>query len=231
MAASTFHVPADVAHECLQSVPIVKDDATTILEGLEAWWEFQSTLSWLKNPPSTYPFPGVDLMGGLESIRHGVENGTIDGEYKFQSAIQDLIFRAADAHFQYPMDLLRVFSFVREQAGPVVAISDDGHSLPLTFYMLRKARVSHWHPHTLNQLQMIWIKTVLVLHGVLLQSRPWTGNPPSITSLSFYHILAILTMMLHGTSSSMRLQVILQQEEMMEVSLKVSAAASISAQT
>jgi len=129
-----YHIDASIAYACLQSVPLDKTNATAILDGLAAFWTFHSTQAWLKDPPPAYPVPGVDLVDGLMSIRGGVENGTISGEYQFQSAIQNLINQVADGHFTYKMDLLNVFTFDHHAIGAVVAVSEDGISLPLSYY-------------------------------------------------------------------------------------------------
>ena len=115
-------------------MPLNKQNASIVLDGLEAFWTFHSDSAWLKNPPSSYPVPGVDLNAGLASICANVESGNITGEYQFQSAIQDLVNQVADGHFYYEMDLLHVFKFDNHAIGPVAAVSKDGTSLPLSYY-------------------------------------------------------------------------------------------------
>jgi len=123
-----------MAYACLQSVPLDKTNATIMIDGLTAFWTFHSTQAWLKDPPATYPVPGVDIMAGLGSIRASVVNESMTGEYSLQKAIQDLINSAADGHFDYKMDLLNVFAFNHDMLGSVVAVSDDGMTVPLSYY-------------------------------------------------------------------------------------------------
>ena len=82
----------------------------------------------------------MDLVEGLAVIRASVMNGTMTGEYQLQAAIQQLINQGADGHFTYKMDLLNAFTFHHHAIGPVVAVSDDGTSLPLHYYTFSKCR-------------------------------------------------------------------------------------------
>ncbi|KKY28855.1 putative peptidase s41 family protein [Phaeomoniella chlamydospora] len=115
------------------SVNLVQEDALSLLDGLSVWWEFQSTQAYLKDPPSSYPVDGVDLMGGLQQIRQNVTNGQITKEWDFQVEIQTLIWKASDGHFAFFMDLLNVLDFGFQDASPLVSISEDGVSLPKIF--------------------------------------------------------------------------------------------------
>ena len=134
-----FSVDAGIAQACLQSVPIVKENATVVIDGLEAFWQFHSTIAWLKDPPNTYPVPGVDIFAEISSIRANVTSGAISGEYQFQLAIRHLVDQVADGHFDLQMDLINVFQFDHMSIGPVAAISADGVSLPLLYYTFSRS--------------------------------------------------------------------------------------------
>ncbi|KAH8165545.1 hypothetical protein CIB48_g2681 [Xylaria polymorpha] len=78
VSASPGVVPtmaASQAYECLKSVPVHKEPAIRLLEELKPFLEWQSDQAFLKNPPSGYPYPPVDIMGELETIRSNLEAG------------------------------------------------------------------------------------------------------------------------------------------------------------
>lgn len=135
-------VKAEDAYHCLLSIPINKARANDFLDGLEAAWSFHSTQSWLKDPPSTYTAKPVDLIGSLSDIRAGVENGTVDGEYKLQLAVQDLIWQVADGHFTFDMDLGSAFKFTDNETGSIVSIAEHSNELPLRYYSITDLRAA-----------------------------------------------------------------------------------------
>lgn len=87
VSASPGVVPtmaASQAYECLKSVPVHKEPAIRLLEELKPFLEWQSDQAFLKNPPSGYPYPPVDIMGELETIRSNLEAGKYSGELGWQ---------------------------------------------------------------------------------------------------------------------------------------------------
>ncbi|MCJ1307431.1 hypothetical protein MMC25_001077 [Agyrium rufum] len=127
--ATAAFVSADIAYECLKSVPIKQDDATSLLDGMIPYVQFQSTLAYLKDPPSGYLLPPADIVGGLQAIRKNVTNGVYDGEFDFQTDVQNLITTAHDGHFYWFGDALHS---ALQFAAPfyLVSISTDGTSAP-----------------------------------------------------------------------------------------------------
>jgi hypothetical protein len=73
-------IDADVAYQCLQSVPLDAEGAALQVQGLLAYSEFQSTLAYLKDPPEGYLYPAVDIVSGLERIGERVAAGRYSGE-------------------------------------------------------------------------------------------------------------------------------------------------------
>lgn len=53
--------------------------------------EIQSTLGFLKNPPEEYLMPGVDLLGGLSTMREMLQNGTYEEQYDFITDLNNLV--------------------------------------------------------------------------------------------------------------------------------------------
>ncbi|GKT85754.1 peptidase S41 family protein [Colletotrichum tofieldiae] len=124
-------VPAQLAHACLNSVPLGKEAAIELVDSLFPYLEWQSDAAYKADPPAGYDFPAYDLFAALSSIRENVLNDVYPGEYAFQSAIYEEVFGPGhDGHFVYYPDLLTaVFEWTRERG--LVSISEDGSSLPV----------------------------------------------------------------------------------------------------
>ncbi|KAL9107938.1 MAG: hypothetical protein Q9227_007260 [Pyrenula ochraceoflavens] len=125
LAPSSVSVPAGIAWACLETVPLKQQDALSLADGLLAFLGFQSTVTYLKSPPSGYLLPGVDLLGGLQKIRQSVASGRYTSELAFQTDINNLLYAAHDGHLSYSLDLLSVFSFQRTLIGPLVSIAQS----------------------------------------------------------------------------------------------------------
>ncbi|MCJ1396944.1 hypothetical protein MMC11_000136 [Xylographa trunciseda] len=127
-------VPIQLANECLNSVPIVQQDALLLLDGLVPYLQFQSTLAFLKKPPPGYLLPGVDIIGGVQAIRKNVTNEIYPGEYAFQLDLWNLINSAHDGHLIWVGDVLQ--SALAFQLGwNLVSVSSDGMSKPSIFML------------------------------------------------------------------------------------------------
>lgn len=89
--AKSIRVPAERAYNCLSSVPVdVKGDVQEIND-LKAFLEYQSTLAWLKKNGIDGHLKPVDIMGGLDAIAKGVQNGTFKSDYEVQYGIRRLL--------------------------------------------------------------------------------------------------------------------------------------------
>lgn len=83
-AQTGCYVPAQLAWDCLQSIPLNATGALQLVQSLKPYIQFQSTLSWLKNPPRNYRkklFGPVDLIGGLDRIAENITEKKYSGEY------------------------------------------------------------------------------------------------------------------------------------------------------
>ena len=122
-------IPAKIAYNCLKSVPIVKKDALRLVTNLGPYFEIQSTIGFLKDPPSGYLLPGVDLLAGLARIESHVRDGVYTSEYDFELDLYTLVQSAHDGHFYYTADIFSgVFRFQRTHS--LASISKDGLDLP-----------------------------------------------------------------------------------------------------
>lgn len=131
--ATLTTIPAKVAYDCLKSVPIVKGDALRLVTDLAPYFEIQTTINILKDPPSGYLFPGVDLMTGLARIESHVRDGGYTSEYDFEFDLYTLVQSAHDGFFNYLPDIFSgVFQFIRKHG--LVSLSKDGLELPKLYF-------------------------------------------------------------------------------------------------
>jgi hypothetical protein len=65
----------------LTSVPFNEAVAVRFINYYNTTIQFQSTLSYLKNPPTGYQQPTVDFQGGLEKIKNNVTSGVYKNQY------------------------------------------------------------------------------------------------------------------------------------------------------
>jgi hypothetical protein len=93
--------------------------------------QFQSTLAYLKNPPSSYQQGAVDLLGGLEQMQTNINNGVYKNQYAFEADFGLLLHSAHDAHLDMVAGALAAFSFGTEHQ--IVSVSSDGVELPKLF--------------------------------------------------------------------------------------------------
>jgi hypothetical protein len=78
-------VPAKLALDCLNTIPLNATAAVALLKQLKPYIGWQSTLAYLKNPPADYiqkVQAPVDIVAGLEKIQAKVQSGTYQSEYQ-----------------------------------------------------------------------------------------------------------------------------------------------------
>ncbi|USP76769.1 uncharacterized protein yc1106_04043 [Curvularia clavata] len=130
VAAAQFQesqlIEAQVAHDCLQSVPVDVEGDGLLIDELKNIWQFQSEIVWLKNPGNDWEFGPLDIEAELDKIKSNL--ASYSSEYDVQLAIQNITIRTGNFHFNYRPDILQVFDFVR--LFNVASISEDGTSLP-----------------------------------------------------------------------------------------------------
>ena len=115
-------------------MPIFKQDAVALLDGLVPYLQFQSTLAYLEDPPPGYPFPAVDILNGIQEIRARVVNDAYGGEYAFQIDLWSLINSAHDGHFGWIGDILAT-ALIFDVGYQLVSVSEDGQTLPSVYLL------------------------------------------------------------------------------------------------
>ena len=122
---------AKQAYDCLTSVPFNAAVATRFIKYYNDTIQFQSTLAYLKNPPTTYQQPAIDILAGLEQIQENVAKGLFPNQYAFEATLQNLVYSAHDAHFQLESGILTAFTF--QSPYSIVSLSEDGVQVPKVY--------------------------------------------------------------------------------------------------
>lgn len=93
--------------------------------------EFQSTLSYLKDPPTGWPNEAVDLIAGVNDIGSKVNDGTYTNEYDFENDIATLFIKAHDGHLNFiGMAYGGAFRWRRNLNIALISASSDGSEVP-----------------------------------------------------------------------------------------------------
>ena len=140
---ATPHVAAQLALDCLKSVPLGKEQAIRLVDSLVPYVEWQSGMSasffadsltnvdlaYKKDPPVGYFFPPHDILGSLASIKSKLQQNFYKGEYDFSLDLYKVFILGHDGHFIFlPDALTAVFEFTRPKA--LVSVSEDGIKFP-----------------------------------------------------------------------------------------------------
>ncbi|KAH7078361.1 hypothetical protein FB567DRAFT_133623 [Paraphoma chrysanthemicola] len=134
-SSATPTVPAQLAYDCITSVPFNQSAALALVDGVKPYFKWQSNTVWLKDPPAEYAEkvqPGVDIWGELEKIRAKVVGGEYDNEHAFGFELYTLLQSTHDGHFVFiPDSVGNIFNFARPV--PIVSVSSDGKELPKAY--------------------------------------------------------------------------------------------------
>jgi hypothetical protein len=132
---ATPTVPAEIAYECLNSIPFNQSAAYDLLESMRPYLNWQTTISYLKDPPKDYADkiqPPYDFWGIFNSIEANVAAGAYASEYDFGWDVYEAFQQAHDGHFGFTPDSVgSVFTFGRTVA--LASVSKDGKSLPVIY--------------------------------------------------------------------------------------------------
>lgn len=123
-----------MAIECLRTVPNKPEPAVKLINSLKAFVQWQSTLAFLKDPPQSYGFKPVDILGTLDTISAKAAAGGYANEFDFGIDIVYLMSSAHDGHFFYRPDVMRAFGFRNQMALGLVSVSADGYQVPKIYH-------------------------------------------------------------------------------------------------
>ncbi|KAE8146592.1 hypothetical protein BDV25DRAFT_162185 [Aspergillus avenaceus] len=127
--AATGLVDGELALACLKSVPLGKQQAIELMESIFPYVKWQSDTSYLKNPPTGYLEPAVDIWAELNQVHDNIKSDIYGNEYDFQADLFRVFNLAHDGHFRFFPDLLtKVFRFNRNVG--LVSVSLNGTDVP-----------------------------------------------------------------------------------------------------
>ncbi|KAH7399875.1 hypothetical protein BKA64DRAFT_733306 [Cadophora sp. MPI-SDFR-AT-0126] len=128
----TPRVAADLAYECLISAPLNPVAATSLINSILPYIEWQSDSSYLAKPPPGYQFPAVDIFAALNTILENIQKGVYANEHAFQTDLLMLFQSVHDGHFRFSPDLLSK-ALVFRRPVQVVSVSVDGVAAPRVY--------------------------------------------------------------------------------------------------
>jgi hypothetical protein len=124
-------------------VPLNRARSSAFIDYLNPFLQFQSTLAYLKNPPTGYTLPGVDIIGGLDEIKNSILAGNYASQWAFEKDVNALVnIMPKDFHLTLgpSLPLSNVFAFLTSLH--LVSISTDGISVPRVF-----VKSEQFHPN------------------------------------------------------------------------------------
>ncbi|KAI9709404.1 MAG: hypothetical protein M1812_007681 [Candelaria pacifica] len=124
---------AKEVHDCFITVPFNPAVATRFIDYYNDTLQFHTTLSYLKNPPSSYQQSSVDLIAGLDQIQKDIDRGAFGNQYAFEATLQNLIYSSHDSHLQLKSGILSPFKFASPYS--IVSLSEDGVKDPKVYVL------------------------------------------------------------------------------------------------
>ena len=123
--STDIDIPAQLAYNCLNSVPLNRTKAIELHQSLYPYLKWQTTLSYAKNPPKKYPMPAFDFWAAFNEIGRKLSISQYTNEYAFGLDLGKIFRSVHDGHFGFVPDIVaKVFSFRRRIA--LVSVSLDG---------------------------------------------------------------------------------------------------------
>ncbi|EJT71599.1 hypothetical protein GGTG_10854 [Gaeumannomyces tritici R3-111a-1] len=140
-------IKPSLALACLASAPLNLDRDIELIDSLIPYVEQQSTIGYLKNPPDSYLYPPIDLIGGLKQIKEKLRAGGYRSQLDFAWEVNAIYNQVYDGHFDYRPALLTVFGF--QVSRSLVSVSKDGIELPKVYDaedLRKQAKSKHFEP-------------------------------------------------------------------------------------
>lgn len=97
-------------------------------------------LTWVLAPPPDYPYPPVDILGGLDDISSKASSGGFNSQYAFDQALARLMTSAHEGHLYTTLCTASAISYYRSV--DFISLSLDGVQLPLVYTL------GSWTPST-----------------------------------------------------------------------------------
>jgi len=99
--ATAALIQPSVAYACLKSVPVDTENDLALLDWLEPYVNWQSTLEQLAAPPKEYLLPGVDVLKGIGQIRAKLAAGQYANQVDFGRELYQVVCLPAPYELSY----------------------------------------------------------------------------------------------------------------------------------
>jgi hypothetical protein len=131
------------AYDCLTSVPFNPAVALRFLDYYNTTMQFQSTLAYLRTPPTGYQQPAVNVEQALQEISANVTAGNYQNQYDFEADVMALVYATHDTHVSLLAGAMAAFTF--GSGYPLVSASIDGVQPPKVYYLGEQREVRQMH--------------------------------------------------------------------------------------
>ncbi|KAJ4350329.1 uncharacterized protein N0V89_008950 [Didymosphaeria variabile] len=152
-------VPAAIADECLNSIPVDKEEDQALIDEYKLWLDWQTNLAWHKNPPEGFADKSVDVIGDLDSIKDALSNDQYNSSYELMGDVRAAVVKAHDYHFQLrPLIRSLVDSWKRGEivgeAFAMASVSKDGKELPklYDYHDILRSDGADWSPSPISKI-------------------------------------------------------------------------------
>ena len=109
-------------------MPLNASSAASEVRKLSTFLQFQSTLSFLKDPSPAYDLPAVDVLGSLDNITSRLLAGQYNTELELEVDISNLMAIPGEGHLTVYPALLAAFRFATQVN--LASVSSDGTRAP-----------------------------------------------------------------------------------------------------
>ncbi|KAF1969056.1 hypothetical protein BU23DRAFT_248765 [Bimuria novae-zelandiae CBS 107.79] len=130
-------IPIKATIDCIKNITVGSlrtYDVSLMLQNMDMYLDFETTLDSLKNPLADWPYPPHDLRAELEKVKSKVKNNEYANEYEFEVELFEKVFAPAHSgHLIFYPDLL-VNPWYWSRNVSLVSISTDGSALPEIYF-------------------------------------------------------------------------------------------------
>ena len=130
---SKIGMNATILYQCLNSVPLVADDALQYLDYAKVYASLDTNIPYLKSPPSSWQQPSSDILAALDAIKKKVHAGFYETQYDFDAELLMLARTANDFHFNLGTGVLGSSNWAWSLPEPLTSFSVDGNQLPKVY--------------------------------------------------------------------------------------------------
>ncbi|KAM7207189.1 hypothetical protein V8F20_002455 [Naviculisporaceae sp. PSN 640] len=187
---ATPTVSATLAHDCLNSIPLGKQEAIDLVDAIEPYLEWQSDAAYKASPPPGYYYPAYDMFDELAKIRANLVANKYKNEWEWQHDLYIKVFGPAhDGHFVfYPDALTRVFEWRRARS--LISVSEDGISLPVI--KVYEDYISS--PSTASIVKLINGIDAATYISNIVNAAGWNQDPDAAYNSMFFSLANVLTL-------------------------------------